>query len=72
MCLPYRPRGYGPGYVFKDFDDAVTQLLKDEGYPSLVEYAADLTLDDVGHDFDIDSKYVYIDDGAQILEMELR
>lgn len=66
----YEPRGYSPGYVYRDFDDAVKHLLKDEHEESLESLSE--TLGDWWHEFDVENKSISIDDGARISEIELR
>ena len=66
----YEPQGYSPGYAYRDFNKAVAQLLKDEGYDSLD--ALSESLEDWSHEFDVENKTIYIDDGARITSLELR
>lgn len=66
----YEPRGYTPGYVYRNFDDALAQLLKDEGYKSLDDLSE--SLGSWWHEFRPEDQYIAIDDGAHIGEIEVR
>lgn len=68
----YQPRGYFPGYCYRRFEDAVSQLLKDEQVNSITELILSLEEYDVWHDIDIAGRSVSIDDGARITEIDLR
>lgn len=67
----YTPRGYSPGYIYKDFNKAVVQLLKDDGYDSLEQYGKDLDACGWWYDFDLEREIIAIDDGSQIQPIEL-
>lgn len=68
----YEPRGYSPGYAYRDFDDALAHLLKDSRVKTLEELGEELTEWDVWHEFDVENHSISIDDGGNITPLELR
>ena len=67
----YTPRGYSPGYCYRNFDDALAQFLKDSRVDSLEELAKQLEEYDVWYEFDVENCRVSVDDGGHITEIEL-
>ena len=66
----YTPRGYSPGVAYRSYEDAIKQLLRDEGYESLDAIKQQL-LDD-GWYYTESEGYFSIDDGAEVQSLELR
>lgn len=66
----YTPRGYSPGYVYADFDQAVARLLKDENMESVSELILELEEWGVWHDIDPENKQFSIDDGSRIEQID--
>lgn len=65
----YTSRSYFGPRLFRRFDRAVEEMLLDEGYASLEQYAAYLREFDVNHAF-IDNG-IYVEDGPDIIEIEV-
>lgn len=66
----YTPRGYSPGYVYADFDDAVVHLLRDENMESVSDLILELDEWGVWHDIDVEGRVFSIDDGSRIEQIE--
>lgn len=66
----YTPRGFSPGYVYADFDEAVARLLRDENMKSVSELILELEEWGVWHDIDVENKVFSIDDGSRIEQIE--
>lgn len=68
----YKPSGYSPGYVYRNFDDALAQFVKDCDEDTIEDVIRECKKWGAYTEYSPENCSVYIDDGGSIERIEVR